>query len=86
MSLINKMGFVRSYFITNETLGSCPFLSSKLDSPVIKTLKRYFFTLSELPASIVNKNFLECWTKEGNVKNSKYMLILLGGATGHGKR
>ena len=44
-----------------------------------------FFTLSELPALIVNKNFLECWTKEGNVKNSKYMLILLGGATGHGK-
>ena len=81
------MDFVRCYFITNETLlGSCPFLSSKLDSPVIKTLKRHFFTLSELPASIVNKNFLECWTKEGNVKNSKYMLILLGGATGHGKR
>ena len=80
------MDFVRSYFITNETLGSCPFLSPKLDSPVIKTLKRHFFTLSELPASIVNKNFLECWTKEGNVKNSKYMLILLGGATGHGKR
>ena len=79
------MGFVRSYFITNEILGSCPFVSSKLESPVIKTLMRHFFTLSELPASIVNKNFLECWTKEGNVKNSKYMLILLGGATGPGK-
>ena len=35
------MDFVRSYFITNETLGSRPFLSSKLDSPVIKTLERH---------------------------------------------
>jgi hypothetical protein len=34
-----------SYFLTNETLGSCPFLSSKLDSPVINA----FFTLSESP-------------------------------------
>ena len=52
----------------------------------IKVHKRHFFTLSELPALIVNKNFLECWTKEGNVKNSNHRLILLGGATGHGKR
>ena len=79
------MDFLRSYFFKDEPLISCLFLSSKLDSPVVKTLKRHFFTLSEQPASIVNKNFLECWTKEGNVKNSKYMLILLGGATGHGK-
>jgi hypothetical protein len=34
------MDFVRSYFLKNETLGSCPFLSSKLDSPVMKLLER----------------------------------------------
>ena len=32
------MNFLRSYFFKNEPLISCPFLSSKLDSPVIKTL------------------------------------------------
>ena len=31
------MDFVRSYFFKNEPLISCPFLSSKLDSPLIKT-------------------------------------------------
>jgi hypothetical protein len=33
------MYFVGSNFFTNATLTSCPFLSSKLDSPVIKTLR-----------------------------------------------
>ena len=35
--------FLRSYFFTNEPLISCPFLSFKLDSPVIKikTLERH---------------------------------------------
>ena len=37
------MDFVRSYFFPNATLTSCPFLSSKLDFPVIKTLERHFF-------------------------------------------
>ena len=41
------MDFLRSYFIKNEPLLSRPFLSSKLDSPIIKTLERHFFTLSE---------------------------------------
>ena len=27
---------------------------------------------------IVNKNFWECWPKEGNVKNSKLMLAQRG--------
>ena len=39
------MDFLRRYFLKNEPLISCPFLSSKLDSPVIKTLERHFFTL-----------------------------------------
>ena len=35
------MDLLRSYFFKNESLISCPFLSSKLDSPVIKTLERH---------------------------------------------
>ena len=41
------MNFVRSYFFPNATLTSFPFLLSKLDSRVIKTLEGHFFTLSE---------------------------------------
>ena len=33
--------FLRSYFFKNEPLISCPLLSSKLDSPAIKTLERH---------------------------------------------
>ena len=40
---ILKYGFLRSYFFKNEPLISCPFLSSKLDSPVIKTLEKLLF-------------------------------------------
>ena len=36
-----KYGFLRSYFFKNEPLISCPFLSSKLDFPVMKTLERH---------------------------------------------
>ena len=46
------MDFERSYLLTNETLGSCPFLSSKLYS-VIKTLERHFFTLSECLSNVL---------------------------------
>ena len=35
------MNFLRSHFFKNEPLISCPFLSSKLDSPLIKTLERH---------------------------------------------
>ena len=34
------MDFLRSYFFKNEPLLSSTFLSSKLDSPVIKALER----------------------------------------------
>jgi hypothetical protein len=34
------MDFVRSYFLKNETLCSCPLLSTKLDSLVMKLLER----------------------------------------------
>ena len=40
------MHLLRSYFFKNEPLVSGLFLSSKLDSPVIKTLERHFFTLN----------------------------------------
>ena len=43
------MDFLRSNFFKNESLISCPFLSSKLDSPVIKT----FFTLSECLSNVL---------------------------------
>ena len=42
-----SMDFLRGYVFKNEPLISCPFLSSKLDSPVIKTLEKHLFTLSE---------------------------------------
>ena len=35
------MDFLRSHLFKNEPQISCPFLSSKLDSPVIKTLERH---------------------------------------------
>ena len=38
------MDSVRSYFFTSETLGIWTLCSSKLDSPVIKTLETHFFT------------------------------------------
>ena len=38
------MDFLRSYSFKDEPLIIWPFLSSKLDSPVIKTFKRHFFT------------------------------------------
>ena len=41
--IIWSMNFLWSYFFKNEPLISCPFLSSKLDSPVMKTLERHFF-------------------------------------------
>jgi hypothetical protein len=47
------MDFLRRYFFANEPLISCPFISSKLDSPVIKTLERHFFTLSECLSNIL---------------------------------
>ena len=36
-----KYDFLRSYLFKNEPH---PFLSSKLDSPVVKTLEKHFFT------------------------------------------
>ena len=39
--------FLRSNFFKNEPLISCPFLSSKLDSPIIKTLERHYSNQSQ---------------------------------------
>ena len=49
------MDFVRSDFNMYAPLFSCPLLSSKLDSPVIKTLERHFFTLSECFSNVLIK-------------------------------
>ena len=43
-----KYGFLRSYLFKNEPLISCPFLSSKLDSPVIKTLERHSLNVKKV--------------------------------------
>ena len=47
------MDFERSYFFKNETLGSWTLFSSKIDSPVIKTLETHFFTLSEYDTNVL---------------------------------
>ena len=47
------MDFLRSHFFKNEPLISCTFLSSKLVSPVIETLERHFFTLSECLSNVL---------------------------------
>ena len=56
-----------SYF-WNEPLISCPFLSSKLDSPVIKTLERHFFTLSDCLSNVLI-------TRESNMDEKNGQLI-----------
>ena len=42
------MNFFRSYFFKNEPLICCPFLSSKLDSPIIKTLHRHSLNVKKI--------------------------------------
>ena len=47
------MNFLKKYFVKNEPLISRTFLSSKLDSPVIKTLERQFFKLREYLSNVL---------------------------------
>ena len=47
------MDFFRSYFFKNEPLFSCPFLSSKLDSPIIKTLERHSLNLKKFLSNVL---------------------------------
>ena len=54
-----KYGFKKVFF-KNEPLISCPFLSSKLDSPVIRET---FFTLSGCLSNVLIKENL-IWMKE----------------------
>ena len=62
------MDFLKSYFFKNEPLISWAFLSSKLDSPVIKTLERPFFYIECLSNVLITKwsNFdeRECSTDQ----------------------
>ena len=53
------MDFVRSYFFKNEPLISCPFLSSKLDSPVIKTLERLSLNVKKCLSNVLITGELE---------------------------
>ena len=47
------MDFLRSYFFKNEPLISCPFLSPKLDFPVIKTLERQSLNVKKCPFDVL---------------------------------
>ena len=47
------MDFVRSYFFTNETLGSWTLFSSKLDSPVIKTLEAHSLNVKKCVSNVL---------------------------------
>ena len=79
------MNFVRSYFFTNETLGSWTLFSSRLDSPVIKTLETHFFTLSECVSNVLitgESNFDEkkCSTAQSFIRKevTSYKIHTLG--------
>ena len=61
------MDFLGSYFFKDEPLISCSFLSSKLDSHVIKTLERHSFNVKNcLSYVLINgeSNFDESNVKE----------------------
>ena len=45
---LKSMDFLRSYFFKNEPLITCPFLSSKLDSPGIKILERHSLNVKKV--------------------------------------
>ena len=47
------MDFFRSYLFKNEPLISYPFLSSKLDSPVIKTLERHSLNVKKCLSNVL---------------------------------
>ena len=47
------MDLVRSYFFTNETLGSWTVFSSKLDSPVIKTLETHALNVKKCISNVL---------------------------------
>ena len=48
-----KYGFCKSYFFTNETLGSWTLFSSKLDSPVIKTLETHSLNVKKCVSNVL---------------------------------
>ena len=58
------MYFLRCYFFKNEPLIICPFLSSKLDSPVIKTLERHFFYIEWVSLQYFDYRRLWFWWKK----------------------
>ena len=58
---------LRSRLFKNKPLINCPFLSSKLDSPIIKILQRYVFTLSEFLSNVFderNGQEMQCLTDQ----------------------
>ena len=52
---ILKYGFFKKLFFLNEPLISCPFLSSKLDSPVIKILERHSLNVKKCLSNVLIK-------------------------------
>ena len=51
--LVQRWYFVRSHFNMYAPLFSCPLLSSKLDSLVIKTLKRNSLNVKKCPSNVL---------------------------------
>ena len=47
------MDFVRNYFFMNETLGSWTLFSSKLDSPVIRTLETHSLNVKKCVSNVL---------------------------------
>ena len=66
------MDFLRNYFFKNEPLISCSFISSKLDSTVIKTLERHSLNVKKFKGGkfhayvswtyIKTKDFQACYS------------------------
>ena len=63
------MNFVKNYFFTNAALTSCPFLLSKIDFPVIKTLVKH--SLHSMQKNVSNVLI----TQESNVDERSGQLI-----------
>ena len=71
------MDFLRSYFFKNKPLISCPFLSSKLDYPIIKTLERHSLNVKKCLSNVLitgETNFDEKNVQEELMKIERFVL------------
>jgi hypothetical protein len=67
------MDFLKSYFFKNKPLISCPFLSSKLDSPLIKTLERHSLNVKKvfwLQDNLILRKEMDNWSVVHSWRNN----------------